>query len=88
MPILFASSSSPLPRLELQQEVVGAVGGGGGGHDDVSARIRATIVRGELSAAEVRTDLPAGYTPSKAPPPTLAHHSFFERKPTAFWGWA
>ena len=80
----FASPSSTSSRpVELQHEVVGAVGGGGGGYDDVSARIRAAVVRGELTAADVRTGLPVGYTPSKAPPPTLAHHSFFERTPKA-----
>jgi len=58
--IPFASPSSTFSRPELQQEVVGAVGGGGGGYDDVSARIRAAVVRSELSAAEVRTDFLVG----------------------------
>jgi hypothetical protein len=52
MMVPFASPSSTFSRpVELQHEVVGAVGGGGGGYDDVSARIRAAIVRGELTAA-------------------------------------
>ena len=70
MSIPFATSPSAFSLLELQHEVVGAVGGGGGGSNNVDARIRAAVVRAELSAAAIRNDALVGYAPSGKAPPT------------------